>query len=754
MAGPGGTEVGRVSVKVVPDVEQFREKVKKELQEVEKMSADVSIELDLTKFKAQIEEVKLLLKSISDETVNINANKNGVSGITSLSSELKKSSTEAKKLAQNMKQALGDGQDHKISRITSAMQGFAGVIEKTGSALIELGSKGLSQVGEGFKGVAGSIAGMVVQIAIWVPLIAGLIGLVTFLVGFLAAALLTLPALLAAIAAPIAAVVLGFEGIKKAAQTLKPELDALKKRLSDTFAKELKPLFQSIKQIFPTISDGLNKVAVGVSRFITELSKVFTSAEGVQLLAKAFENVNLFLDNLLPGVKSLLDTFLKVAAVPEIFQEVGGAISDVFKQFQGFIQSSIDDGTLVSSVKNFRLILNDLADLFTDLLRNALKFFNGATPGMDKFFRALSEFFSRIDWEKLGKAFGDIFGALGDAISQIPPETIQQITDSFVKLAEAVGKLFSGKSFDVIIALFTFIIDTATFVIEAIDLIAEGFANFGDALANLPDKALEFTSWLQSLPSKIATWLGEVGPVLFAKGREFLQGLWDGMIEKAEEIWAWIRQIPQRIFDFLGDAGGTLWARGREFLQGLWDGMENKAFEVWAWIQDIPNKIAGFFAGAGRWLFDAGVKIIQGLIDGIKSMMGALFGQLGVATKGIPEHKGPPSKDKMLLFKNGQLIMQGLMNGLSAGYAPVTRLLDSMTEDITGVFSNPQVLSSMSVSGADITAVGSSQLQIAGQVESNTLENQIVKALSEWTIDGKGLTRKVNNTNTAQRRRG
>lgn len=732
MAGPGGTEVGRVSVKVVPDVDGFRDKVKKELEEVEKMSADVTVELDLTKFKAQIEEIKLLLKSIGDETVNVNVNKNG--GVGGLAADTKKAAAEAKKLAQNMKEALGDGEEHRVSRISRAIEGLAGLLQKTGSAVVDLGSKGLSQLGDGFKSVGGSIAGMIAQLVIWIPLIAGLIGAVTFLVGFLAAGLLTLPAILFGILGPLAAVVLGFEGIKKAAQTLKPELDALKKRLSDTFAKELKPLFESIKKIFPTISNGLNSIATGVSKFVTELSKVFTSAEGVERLAKAFQNVNVFLDSMLPGIKSFLDTLLQAAAVPEIFQELGGAISDVFKQFQGFIQSSLDDKTLVKSVQNFRLILNDLVDLFTDLLTNSLKFFNGAAPGMDKFFRSLSEFFGRIDWEKLGKAFGDIFGGLADAISQIPPETIQSITDSFVSLGEAVGKLVTGKSFDIIIAAFQAFIDIVTLVILIIDGLLEGFASIGDGLAAVGE-------WFANLD-------------LIEEGKRIFQGLWDGIVEKWDGLVLFIKSIPGKIDEFFGGAPSWLIEHGKEILQGLWDGIVEKVADVFKFFRDLPGKIVDSIPSPSEILKGVGKKIMDGLLAGIQSMIPSLGGILGGIGSFIISHKGPPSKDKVMLVKNGQLIMEGLIRGLQEGFAPVSGLLDTMSSEIGSAFSDPSMLRAMQFSGAEIATVGNTQLSIAGQVESNSLENQIVKALEGWTMDGKGLARTVNNMNTAQRRRG
>jgi len=102
VAGAGGAEVGRVSVRVVPDLDNFRQEVEKELKEVERMDAEVDVTLNLDKFKAQVEEVKASLKSIGDEEVNVHIDKTG--GISTLGQDVKKAGDEIGKAAKKLKE--------------------------------------------------------------------------------------------------------------------------------------------------------------------------------------------------------------------------------------------------------------------------------------------------------------------------------------------------------------------------------------------------------------------------------------------------------------------------------------------------------------------------------------------------------------------------------------------------------------------------------------------------------------------------
>lgn len=775
MAGPGGTEVGRVSVKVVPDTDGFRDKVKKEIQEVEKLKATITLELDLTKFHAQVEEAKAALKSISDETIKITVDEESVKNFSKITEELKKTGQEAENAGKKLKETL-DGDNEKSA---SKLAGFFSSIAKFGGEAAtqvgKLGSEMGGKLADGLKSVGGSLVSMIAQLVIWIPLLSLAAGGILFLVGAVGAAAAGLPVLLTALGAPIAAVILGFDGIKKAAQQLSPEVDKLKKRLSDTFAKQLTPVFKQLKTLFPIISDGLNGAAIGVSKLIDGLVRLVTSSKNVELLKNAFQGVQIFLKEMAPGVEALIQSLLNVAGVTDFYRILGETISDVSSKLKGLFDQSLADGSLAKGLENLRTLLVSLTGMFSSLLRNAIKFFNGATPGVTKFFDALSSFFLKIDWERLGKAFGSIFDKLAGAINQIPAETIEQITSGFERLGGVIGDLLSGKSFDVLIAAFTAFLDIVTLVLGAIDWLLEAFASLGDWIANIPEnlsklgdafsnlmtawaqgfrtKFEEFGQWVKGIPQAISDYFVGSEGILNPRGNAIFEGLRAGAAAKWDEFVAWIKSIPQKIIDFFAAAGDWLLDAGKWIFVGLGKGTAQEWDNLTAWFRRIPDLVKGLFSGAGDWLKDAGIKIIQGLLNGINSMIPSISGALRGLTASLPFWKGPPQKDKTLLTANGVLIMQGLLNGLKSGFDPVESLLGDMTTAIGGAFNDPSLIKDMTVSGEDISAAGTSQLEVSGGVTG--MNEAVATALSGWTVqlDATGLARLVNKGNNAVSRR-
>ena len=777
MAGAGGTEVGRVSVRVVPDLDNFRQDVEKELKEIERMKAEVEVTLDLEKFKAQIEEVKLSLKSIQDEEVNVKIDKN--SGISTLGQDVKKAGEEIGKAAKKMKDLGDDGDStgRRVSRLSSFFSQLGSFAQRAGGQLSDLGSKMGSELADGVKQFGSSLTALIVQLTIWVPLLLLAAGAITYLVGIIGAALGGLPALILGVAAPIAALILGFDGLKKAFQPLSGEFDKLKKRLSDTFEKGLKPTVQALKGLMPVLSDGLNQAAEGMSEFINQIAKTVTSAKNIDNLKKALGGVKDFLGELTPGVTQFLDSFLNAAAVTDAMKILGKTVSDVLLKFKGFFDQSIADGSLKKGLDNLDGTLSSITGLFSALLRNALKFFNGAAPGMNSFFDSLSHFFLSIDWEKLGKAFGGIFDRLGHAISQIPADTIDSITQSFIDFADAIGDLLDGKSFDVLIAGFQLVIDIVTGVIHIFDGLLETIAHVGDFIAGIPDwfsslfekggqlidglksgalqKFAEFTVWLGEIPDKIGSFFSGAGSWLLEKGQDIINGIKNGATTAFNNVVAFFQSIPGRIRAFFNGAINWLFETGRNIINGLGNGISGAWLVVQMTFLSLKNRVIAFFYGAGSWLLEAGHKIISGLVSGIRSAIPSITSILGSITRLIPSWKGPPSTDAKLLIKNGQLIMNSLVIGLKDGYGDVQKTLGAMTTDIGTAFTSPTLQGDITMSGQDIAAVGTSQLDIAGSVD-NGLSNAVAAALSGWSvqIDETGIARLVNKGQQKLGRRG
>jgi phage-related protein len=159
---------------------------------------------------------------------------------------------------------------------------------------------------------------------------------------------------------------------------------------------------------------------------------------------------------------------------------------------------------------------------------------------------------------------------------------------------------------------------------------------------------------------------------LAQSGANDLRKVWD-------EGMATLERLIKEGFDTIV-AGAKQW--GTDFLNGLsnaWGAVEN-------FFKSIPGRIKQFFANAGSWLLQAGKDLISGLMGGISGSMGDLFGLLGSVASGILSHKGPPEKDRVLLFNAGQLIMQGFMNGIKSQEDRLNGILTGYTKTIANTF--------------------------------------------------------------------
>lgn len=174
------------------------------------------------------------------------------------------------------------------------------------------------------------------------------------------------------------------------------------------------------------------------------------------------------------------------------------------------------------------------------------------------------------------------------------------------------------------------------------------------------------------------------------------------------------------------------------------------------YIRGIPNTIRNFFSGAGSWLYNAGKNIIQGLINGIVSVFNRLRNTLSSVTNIIPSWKGPPKRDATLLTRNGELIMGGLMQGISNQLPALRQLLDTVTRvDITSAASQ-EIPRLPALAGA-----GASPTASTPGIDYERLARALVDALRDSgvgsiSLDGRILSNTVSHHSgrqTQQRRR-
>lgn len=153
-----------------------------------------------------------------------------------------------------------------------------------------------------------------------------------------------------------------------------------------------------------------------------------------------------------------------------------------------------------------------------------------------------------------------------------------------------------------------------------------------------------------------------------------------------EGAWNWITGAFRNAVIMIDSATGGGFTRMVATVQGamafLGMMINQRWEEILGFFRSIPGTIQSIFAGAASWLGDAGRMIIDGLLGGLRAAAGAITDFFKGITDSIPQVKGPPEHDKVMLIPAGKMIMHSLWKGLDAGKDAIYDLLGDMNATI------------------------------------------------------------------------
>lgn len=156
----------------------------------------------------------------------------------------------------------------------------------------------------------------------------------------------------------------------------------------------------------------------------------------------------------------------------------------------------------------------------------------------------------------------------------------------------------------------------------------------------------------------------------------------------SQNIGSAARSIASGMGDMARQASSGFGSVAREATSG----MRSFADDIRTGIGNALDHFRGF-GDSAKWaignlgwtLWSAGYDLIGGLVNSIESGFDRVRGTLGRLTAMLPSWKGPYSLDKVLLAPNGQVIIEGFINGLESRYGKVERSLTDLTKQVASI---------------------------------------------------------------------
>lgn len=296
------------------------------------------------------------------------------------------------------------------------------------------------------------------------------------------------------------------------------------------------------------------------------------------------------------------------------------------------------------------------------------------------------------------------------AFGNLKAAAVGGLSDALAKVQPLVTGVINGIE-PVVRGAFDFIVKGIDLFVKGVEEAGEYFGPFiqeivGMVQANLPAiqaawdgamsaiKTVTETVW-PIIDSVIQTVMGVIKGIIstvLAVIRGDWSGVWEGIKSIASSVWNGIKgvisngievakNVISNVLNVIKGIWDGAWNGLKSFVGSIWEGIKtgvsNGIDSVMTFIGELPGKITGFFSDAGSWLLDAGANILQGLWDGISNGLGWFGDKLKGIGDFIVEHKGPPAYDAVMLVKNGELIMNGLLRGMSQGWGDVEDFVKS-----------------------------------------------------------------------------
>ncbi|SKN44830.1 phage tail protein [Mycobacteroides abscessus] len=636
-------EVGRISVRVVPDTDGFRRALKRQLEAITKgLEAKVDVDPDLKGFR---QKVNAATKGLDHAKVKVDVDKN--------SEILRKNGFHT--ADETIKLKLDPKFDYMLRQRLKKMDAvkvpvepdvktfrtrFATMMSKLKNRLSEIEPPSL---GSGIN--ATGYALIASAISLLSPVIIGLLGALT-------TGLLALPGIITAIVTPIGALVLGLDGLKKAAGVLEKPFKELRDTMSAKVEEQFTPVFEKLKDIFPTLKSALPSVTQGLADMAKSFTDVLIDPANLAKLDQTIRNIASGLTAAAPGIRDFTQGFLDlINGFSTKLPDIGKWFSDTGASFSKWVKDFTTAGP--DGVSKFDVALKGLGDTLkilggglVNIAGRVLDFFSNPEK-VEGFKKELQAIVTLI--EKLVGLLVIAANAVSDFLNRWDRITSMSPADMLSGMFTGLQQIIGSLTASIITELSQIPTQLAT-AWSSIPAIAQSAWNgvvqtVSGALTGVLNVVInggfqivgEVTTW----PGKIAAALAGLFQAGFDAGAQLVQGFINGISGMIDSAVAKAREMAQRVkdavTDFLGiHSPSTVMADIGGFIgDGLINGLKSRQGEIEKTVKGISQGIKDGLdvSGYAQRGLDAGFAFAGANADQFMSDLGiggkGLLSQLG-----------------------------------------------------------------------------------------------------------------------------
>ena len=477
-------QVGRLSVRVLPDTTRFREDLKKALERAER-GLSVSIEATVELAQGTLQKVKAQLEGLEAEipaTIDAKGLKPRVEAILhSIDADLpvgvdpsERFQAELEALRQSVEQI--DAEVPVVPHISNTFRLRTRLMHLTRPRLVNvavtLNKASYTRVATALAALSGGrafndISKQVRRVTKNLDRFAGVLGVVLPLVGSLSAlligaggafltlggsvlsiipGLLALPGILTGSLIGIGIMVAALWDFSKVLEDLGPKYDHLQNLISDNFwAKAEAPIRNLAEKALPMLEDGLGSTATALGTFFASLSDTLASQGNLDLLDESFGYLSEAITIASEGIKPFTNAIIELGTVGMSYMPgLAKSFNEMALSFDNWVSKNTESGQMFEWIDTAIFNVQELGRVIVGASGVLGAFHMAASNAGGPTLTSLADGLESVNTALRGPAWQGalttVFLGASQAIDALGPG-VRALGDAFIDMAPTIGQI-------------------------------------------------------------------------------------------------------------------------------------------------------------------------------------------------------------------------------------------------------------------------------------------------------------------------